>query len=166
MRKKWGKLSLLRGYFQIFLLQGMFLFLISTPLIGLAQHPNNSITFMALVGSAVWCIGFIFEAVGDFQLKKFIKKPTNSGEIMRYGLWRYTRHPNYFGEVTQWWGVWLIGYGLASFYWTIIGPVTITFLILKISGIPMLEKKYIENKEYEKYKKQTSMFIPWLPKKG
>ncbi|MCA9339050.1 DUF1295 domain-containing protein [Candidatus Saccharibacteria bacterium] len=166
MRKRWGNWALLGSYLQVFLLQGMFLVLIAMPLIGFALNSNNVIGLPVFVGVIVWLIGFIFEVTGDLQLKIFVNNPKNKGKIMRYGLWRYTRHPNYFGEVTQWWGIWLLGYGLTSFLWTIIGPITITFLILKVSGIPLLEKRYVGNKEYEKYKRQTSVFIPWVPKKG
>lgn len=166
MREKWGKWATLRTYLQVFLLQGSLLILVSAPLIGFAMNPSNAIGPVVLIGLAIWLIGFMIEVIGDSQLRSFIKNPKNKGKIMQYGLWRYTRHPNYFGEVTQWWAIWLLGYGLTSFVWTIIGPLTITFLILKVSGVPMLEKKYAGNKEYEKYKRQTSMFIPWVPKKG
>ena len=166
MRQKWGKWAAPRTYLQVFMLQGGLLLLISAPLIGFAMYPNNALTPIIYVGLGIWLIGFMFEVIGDSQLRAFIKDPQNKGKIMQYGLWRYTRHPNYFGEVTQWWAVWLLGYGLTSFFWTIIGPLTITFLILKVSGIPLLENKYAGNKQYEKYKRRTSMFIPWAPKKG
>ena len=83
---------------------------------------------------------------------------------MNQGLWQYTRHPNYFGEVTMWWGIWLLTVGSTYWYIGIIGPITISFLLLKVSGIPMLEKKYEGNKEFEKYKAKTSAFFPWFVK--
>jgi steroid 5-alpha reductase family enzyme len=114
------------------------------------------------VGVLVWLVGFYFEAVGDWQLKKFIKNPENKGKIMQSGLWAYSRHPNYFGEVTMWWGIWLLNF--SQNWWTVVGPMTITFLILKVSGVPLLEKKYEGNKEFEDYKKRTSIFLP-LPQR-
>ena len=117
-----------------------------------------------IVGVLVWLVGFYFEAVGDAQLARFIKDPANKGKLMQSGLWAYTRHPNYFGEVTQWWGIWIIALSVSGGWLGIIGPITITFLILKVSGIPMLEKKMAENPEFTEYKKQTSMVIPWFKK--
>jgi len=141
--------SPLKSYFQVFMLQGFFMLLISLPVILANSTPNY-------LGILIWLVGFYFESVGDHQLKKFIANPTNKGKIMDQGLWRYTRHPNYFGEVTMWWGIWILS---ASFI-SIIGPLTITILILFISGIPLLEKKYQDNKNYDEYKKKTSIFIP------
>jgi len=104
------------------------------------------------------------KAVGDAQLARFIKNPANSGKIMQSGLWAYTRHPNYFGEVTQWWGIWLIALAVTDGWLGIIGPITITFLILKVSGIPLLEKKMAENPDFTAYKKRVSVFVPLPPK--
>jgi steroid 5-alpha reductase family enzyme len=117
-----------------------------------------------LIGVAVWLIGFLFEAIGDYQLLVFKKDPASRGRIMQYGLWRYTRHPNYFGEVSLWWGVYLIALSVPGGWMTIIGPVTITLLILGVSGIPMLEKHYEGNKAFEEYKQRTSAFFPMPPK--
>ena len=107
----------------------------------------------------------MFESIGDSQLKYFLQNPTNKGKIITTGLWKYTRHPNYFGEVVLWWGIWFLSlstsYGLIS----LISPITITFLILKVSGIPMLEKKYEGRKDFETYKQKTNSFFPWFSKK-
>ncbi len=97
--------------------------------------------------------------------REFIKDKTNQGKILTTGLWRYTRHPNYFGEVTQWWGIWLIALSVPGGFFVFIGPLTITYLIVFVSGIPMLEKRYEGNLDFEAYKKTTSVFFPW-PKKG
>jgi steroid 5-alpha reductase family enzyme len=113
----------------------------------------------------VWAIGFFFEVMGDRQLKQFLHNPSHKGKIMDRGLWAYTRHPNYFGEVLQWWGIFLCALALPFGYVTIIGPLLITYLILFVSGIPMLEKKYKGRPDYEQYKKRTSMFFP-LPRKN
>ncbi len=146
------------------MLQGLLLLLISAPIIIMGGRGKDSIGIISLVGLMVWIVGFFFEAIGDYELKQFISKPTNKGKLMQSGLWRYTRHPNYFGEVTQWWGIWLVSYGVTGFFWGIIGPLTISILILKVSGIPLLEKKYVGNKEFDKYKEQTSKFFPLPPR--
>jgi steroid 5-alpha reductase family enzyme len=110
-------------------------------------------------------VGLFFEAVGDFQLAQFKKDPVNRGKIIQHGLWRYSRHPNYFGEVTLWWGIYLLGLSAGGAWWTIIGPLTITFLILKVSGIPLLEKKYVNNAAFQEYARRTSAFFPLPPRK-
>ena len=106
------------------------------------------------MGVCVWLFGFLFESVGDAELARFTRDPHNRGKILQSGLWRYTRHPNYFGEVVQWWGIWLIAVGVPGGWFGIVGPLTITFLILKVSGIPMLEKKMAENPDFAEYKRR------------
>ncbi len=164
-RKEWGKWFYIRSYFQVYLLQGIFLFLIVLPVLLINKNRGGDLGLLDALGVAVWLVGFFFETVGDAQLARFIKNPANKGRLMQDGLWRYTRHPNYFGEVTQWWGIWLIALSVPNGWFGIIGPITITFLILKVSGIPMLEKKMEENPEFAEYKKRTSVFIPLLPRK-
>lgn len=159
-RKEWGKNFLLRSYLQVFLLQGVFLYLISLPV--MAANQNGAGGMLGL-GILVWLAGFYFEAMGDRQLKQFISEPKNKGKIMNEGLWRYSRHPNYFGEITMWWGLWLAG--LMTNWWTIIGPITITVLIVFVSGVPLLEKKFEGRVDWEEYKRKTSMLIPLPPRK-
>jgi len=157
-----------RSYLQVYLLQGLLMIVVGYPLVHVAAFgASGALGMFALVGLLVWCIGFYFEVVGDYELDSFIKKKKRGEtdeEILRSGLWRYSRHPNYFGEVTMWWGVWLIAlaspYGLAA----AIGPLMITFLILKVSGVPMLEKQFDGNPAFEEYKKRTSVFIPLPPR--
>lgn len=163
-RKEWGKYFYLRSYLQVYLLQGFLLFLIVLPVLIINKNSSANLGWLDLVGLAIWLLGFYFEAVGDAQLAKFIQNPANKGKLMQNGLWAYTRHPNYFGEVTQWWGIWLIALSVHDALFTIIGPVTITFLILKVSGIPLLEKKMAENPEFAEYKKRVSMFLPLPPR--
>jgi steroid 5-alpha reductase family enzyme len=163
-RKAWGKYFYLRSYLQVYLLQGFLLFLIVLPVLIINKNSYLAFSWLDLVGLAVWLFGFYFEVVGDAQLARFIQNPNNKGKLMQSGLWAYTRHPNYFGEVTQWWGIWLLALVVPGGLVAIIGPMTITFLILKVSGIPMLEKKMAENPEFENYKKRVSMFIP-LPRR-
>jgi steroid 5-alpha reductase family enzyme len=143
--------------------------LVAAPIIFVNRFDDSIFTLLGWgwfesVGVLVWLIGYYFESRGDAQLAVFISNPENKGTIMTSGLWAYTRHPNYFGEVTQWWGIWLIAMGLPMGWLAVIGPLTITFLILKVSGIPMLEKKYEGNPEFEAYKQRTSAFFPLSPR--
>lgn len=163
-RKEWGKWVIPRSFLQIYMLQGMLLLVVSAPIIVLSSNGLDTVGPVNYIGLFVWLFGFIFESVGDFQLKQFIKSKQKD-EVLKTGLWRYTRHPNYFGEVTQWWGIWLIVFGAQNFWFAVIGPATITFLILKVSGIPMLEEKYKNNKEYQLYARKTSKFLPMPVKK-
>jgi steroid 5-alpha reductase family enzyme len=163
-RKSW-KNFYLRSFLQVFLLQGIFLYLISLPVIFINHSSVDVLGILDLIGLIVWGFGFYFESVGDYQLKQFISNPANKGKIMNQGLWKYSRHPNYFGEVIQWWGIFIIALSIPYGIFMIIGPLTITFLILFVSGVPLLEKKYSGRKDFEEYKKHTSIFIP-LPKKG
>ncbi len=163
-RKEWGKWFYARSYVQVYLVQGFFLFLIALPILIINKNSGLGLGWLDLIGAAVWLLGFYFEVVGDAQLARFIKNPANKGKLMQDGLWAYTRHPNYFGEVTQWWGIWLIALSVPQGWLGILGPITITFLILKVSGIPLLEKKMAENPDFAEYKRKTSMFIP-LPRK-
>ncbi|MBX7170317.1 MAG: DUF1295 domain-containing protein [Pyrinomonadaceae bacterium] len=160
-RESWGKTFYWRSYLQVFILQGFFLFLISLPLV-FVNPGNAEFSLFDVLGLLIWLIGFFFEAVGDYQLLQFTKNAENKGKIIQTGLWKYTRHPNYFGEVVLWWGIFF--FALPFGFWTIISPLTITFLILYVSGIPMLEKKYENNPEFAEYKKRTSAFFP-MPSK-
>ena len=162
-RKTWSNFYL-RSFLQVFLLQGIFLFLISLPVIFINRTATNNFGFLEIVGLIIWGIGFYFESTGDRQLKEFISDPANKGKLMDRGLWQYSRHPNYFGEVAQWWGIFLIALSIPGSLFTIIGPVTITILILFVSGVPILEKKYAGRLDFEEYKKRTSTFITLPPK--
>ena len=163
-RLEWGKWFYARSYLQVYLLQGALLFLIALPVLIINRVAGGTFGFLGGIGVGVWLFGFIFESVGDAELARFAKDPRNRGKILQSGLWRYTRHPNYFGEVVQWWGIGLVALGVARSWVGLIGPLTITILILKISGIPMLEKKMAENPDFADYKRRTSVFVPRFPK--
>lgn len=165
-RGEWGKWFYLRSFAQVYLLQGILLFLIALPVLFINRASGLVLGVFEVLGLAVWLLGFFFESVGDAQLARFIKNPENKGKLMQGGLWEYTRHPNYFGEVTMWWGIWLIALSSPYGWIAVIGPLTITILILKVSGIPMLEKKMAEHPDFAEYKKRTSVFIPWFSKKS
>lgn len=162
-RKEWGVWFYPRSYVQVYLLQGALLFLIVLPVLLIHTNTGGALGVLDVIGIAVWMFGFYFEVVGDAQLARFLKNPANKGHLMQGGLWSYTRHPNYFGEVTQWWGLWLVALSVPGGLLSIVGPLTITFLILKVSGVPLLEKKMEENPEFAEYKRKVSMFFPLPP---
>lgn len=164
-RESWGKWFLVRSYFQVYILQGMLLFLISTPVIW-ANFRVAEFQVFDLIGLTLFLIGFFFEAVGDYQLTAFKKKEENKGRIIQTGLWKFTRHPNYFGEVVLWWGIFFFALSLPLGYVSISSPVLVTILLLFVSGIPMLEKKYENDPEFIEYKKRTSAFFPMPVKRG
>lgn len=163
-RHAWGKSFVWRSFLQIFMLQGAVVLLVALPVLLVIQRPGGPLSLLDLSGSLLWLLGFSFEAVGDWQLLRFKANPANKGRIIQHGLWRYTRHPNYFGETTLWWGIFLIGLGAGHGTVGIISPLLISFLLLKVSGIPLLEAKYAANPEFESYKTRTSVFIPWWPR--
>lgn len=165
MRADWGSGFLLRSYLQVFLLQGGLLLLVVSPVLFIATYRGGALGVFDIIGAAVWLFGFFFESQGDAQLRKFLATPDH-GPVMDQGLWKYTRHPNYFGEVTQWWGLWIIALGVPFGYLGIIGPLTITGLILFVSGVPLLEKSMAGKPAWEAYKKRTSVFIPLPPRKA
>ena len=165
-REEWGKWFVLRSFLQVFMLQGVLLVMVALPVIFVNQAPPTPLGLLDLLGLTIWLAGFTFETVGDRQLLNFIRDPANKGKLMTSGLWRYTRHPNYFGEVTLWWGIWLMTLALPGGWLTILGPITITFLILQVSGIPMLEKHYEDRADFQEYKRRTSAFFPLPPKGG
>lgn len=162
-RREWGRLFYARSYMQVYLLQGALLFLIALPVLIINRSAGGPFSFVNRVGVCVWLCGLLFESVGDAELARFAKDPLNKGKILQSGLWQYTRHPNYFGEVAQWWGIWLVALGVADGWLGIIGPCTITILILKVSGIPMLERRMAGNPDFADYKRRTSALLPWFP---
>lgn len=165
MRKAWGKWVVPRAFLQVFMLQGAFMLVIAYPIIMNNATAKGSLGALGIIGLLIWIFGFIFEALGDKQLKDFIYNKKNKGHIMKEGLWKYTRHPNYFGEATMWWGIFIISFSSKSGIVGIISPAFITLLLLFVSGVPMLEKHYKDNKEFQAYSKVTSRFLPWFPKK-
>jgi len=147
------------------MLQGLLMFLIALPFI-LLNDTQAQVNYVLLaLGVLVFALGFTFESVGDAQLKAFLGDPANRGKIMGSGLWRYTRHPNYFGEATLWWGIFLIALSGGVTPFAVIGPVTITLLLLFVSGVPLLEKSMKDKPGYAEYAAKTSIFVPWFPKK-
>lgn len=155
---------LARAYLQIFILQGFIISIVLLPFT-LSLSQQISASSLISIGIIIWILGFCFEALGDRQLDRWIRsKSVHKGTIMTIGLWKYTRHPNYFGESSMWWGLALIAVASSSSYVVFLSPLLITYLLLFVSGIPMLEKKWNGIPEWEVYKKKTSAFIPLPPK--
>lgn len=161
-RKEWGKSFFWRSYLQIYLLQVLLLLLISLPIIIASQATIFEWTIWTYIGTALWLIGFYWQAVGDYQLKEFKESKTENEQILQTGLWKYSRHPNYFGEICMWWGIWVITIPLENGVFGLIGPLLITYLLLYVSGVPMLEKRYKGNGAFKEYKKKTPTVFPFL----
>lgn len=164
-RREWGPTATWRSYLQVFVLQALILGVFLIPVLWILAHPAWPLGPWAYLGLAVWTVGLLFEAIGDEQLRRFKSDPANKGRLMTTGLWSWTRHPNYFGEVLLWWGVWLIAMEIPGAWWTIIAPLGITFLILRVSGVSMLEKLMRSRPGYEEYANSVSVFFPWPPKR-
>lgn len=154
------------SYFQVFLLQGGLIMIVSLPLLAVNYYStSNGLNYFDLAALLVWVTGFVFEAGGDLQLAIFKSKPENKGKVMQTGLWKYTRHPNYFGDAAVWWSYGLLAIAAGS-YWPVAGSVIMTLLIIKVSGVALLERSLSGKKpEYRAYAKKTSSFFPWFPKK-
>jgi steroid 5-alpha reductase family enzyme len=154
------------SFFQTFLLQGALIMIVSLPLLGVSASPSDgALGVFDYIGIAVWIIGFSFEAGGDYQLARFKKNPSNKGKVLDSGFWKYTRHPNYFGDSAVWWAYALFSIA-AGGYWQIIGSIIMTLLIVKVSGVALLEKSLNQAKpQYRDYILKTNSFFPWFPKK-
>ena len=164
-RKEAGPAWWWRSFFKVFLLQGVILWIVATPLLAaqISARPGY-LTWLDYLAIPVWLIGFFFEAAGDWQLARFKADPANKGRVLQTGVWRYTRHPNYFGDATQWWAYYLIALAVGG-WWTIFSPIIMTTLLLRVSGVALLEKTLKEEKPgYKEYVERTSEFIPWFPK--
>ncbi len=162
-RKKWGEYQMLGAFLQVFMLQGIIMFIVSLPVIHVNRN-FSGINFLTCFGFLIWMIGFLFEAIGDLQMYQFKKDPLNKDKAMQYGLWKYTRHPNYFGEIVLWWGIWIMSFNIFASLQTFVGllsPIMMTFLLTKVSGVPMLEKKLKEkNEAYREYIRKTPALFP------
>ncbi len=160
---RWWWVSL----FKVFLLQGVLLWVISAPLIAAQLSPEpQALGPIDILAMLVWAVGFIFEAVGDWQLARFKSDPANRGALMDRGVWRYTRHPNYFGDAAQWWGFYLLAAATGPGAFTVFSPLLMTFLLVRVSGVGLLEKSLRDGKPgYREYMERTSAFFPWPPRR-
>ncbi|MFZ4521848.1 MAG: DUF1295 domain-containing protein [Bacteroidales bacterium] len=160
-RDTW-KFFVLRSFFQIFMLQGLFMLIISAPIWFINFSDGGPLGPMDSLGLIVFGTGFLFEAVADYQLVEFKKDPANRGKIITSGLWATSRHPNYFGEALVWWGISFYALSFTHGWYTLISPVIITLLLRFVSGVPMLEKKYEGHPDWEEYKSKTATFVPFI----
>ena len=167
MRRKHGDRFAIVSLYTVFGLQGLLMFIVSLPVqLGqVREEPGFGI--IGVLGVLVWGVGIYFEAVGDAQLAQFKRDPANTGKIMDQGLWRYTRHPNYFGDSCVWWGLGLIAAESSLGIYGLIGPAVMTFLLVKVSGAAMLDRAMLKRKPgYENYVATTSGFIPRPPRRN
>lgn len=164
MRKKWGNKVKQTAFVRVFMLQGTVSLLFSLGIfLGISQSDAILAMWPVYLGVIVWVVGFLFESIGDAQLRAFIQKPENKGKVITTGLWKYTRHPNYFGEATQWFGISIIACAVPFGWISFISPLLLTFFLLKISGVPLLEKKNAKKPGYAEYAAKTSVFVPLPP---
>lgn len=166
MRRKYGEKFPVISLFTVFLFQGVMMWVVSLPVqLGQSSH-GVPVGPVAAIGVTAWIVGFVFESVGDAQLTRFKKDPANAGKVMDKGLWSLTRHPNYFGDAVQWWGIGLVAAeaGLAACA-GLVGPVLMTYLLTRVSGVPMLERGMQKRRPgYDEYVRRTSAFFPRPPK--
>jgi steroid 5-alpha reductase family enzyme len=149
---------------QVFGLQGALMWLVSLP-VQAGMVPGSQIGPLAWVGFAVWMIGLCFETIGDAQLARFKADPANRGRVMDRGLWRYTRHPNYFGDFCIWWGLYIVALDASGTWWTVVGPLVMSTLLIRVSGAALLEKSLTSRREgYADYIRRTSGFFPRPPR--
>ena len=170
-RDRWGKSAIWRGYILLYLPQVFFVLLIGFPVLVIITYGDPTISTLDGLGIILVFLAILLETLSDFQLNRFKSKPENKGKIFTDGLWKYSQHPNYFFEMTVWWGFWIVSIFSVPFehiLWailSIIGPILISASLLKVSGIPLLKRRFEESSDYSEYQKRTSILIPWFPKK-
>ena len=165
MRKHYGPRFGVISLYSVFGLQGLLMFVVSLPVQLGQADPTPGLGVVAAVGVALWAIGMFFESVGDAQLARFKANPDNAGRVMNQGLWRYTRHPNYFGDACVWWGIGIVAAETGAGAWGLIGSAVMTFLLRRVSGVTMLEKTIGRRRAgYDEYIRTTSPFIPRPPR--
>lgn len=164
-RKSWGKRTLFWGFLQVFMLQGLIMLLISLPIIIInSSVSTGQINIISFIGIVVWLIGMSIETTADYQLYIFLKNPDNTSQVMDKGLWYYSRHPNYFGELLNWLGIFLIALTTSYSWLLLISPLTIAYILFLVSA-PITEQQFNNNVAYQEYKKRTSAIILLPPKK-
>lgn len=166
MRERGGKGWAQRSLVTVFALQGALATVIALPLLVAQSAPRPpGLGPLDYAGAALWLAGFLCEAIADWQLARFKADPAHRGQVMDRGLWRYSRHPNYFGEALLWWGFFFIAAAVPGGVWTIFSPLLMTFLLLRVSGVALLERGLVASKpQYADYVARTSAFVPWPPR--
>jgi len=180
LRSRWKGDEDINTFFRIYMVQAVLAFVISLPVIYINMFGLSiwQISWEALspigkfmwltphIGAGVWVIGFVTETIADRQLRKFQENPKHKGKLMQTGLWKYSRHPNYFGELLQWWGIFLMALSVPYGWVTIVGPLTLTYLLLFVSGIPLNERRFNSRPGWSEYKQRTSVLVPLPPKRA
>jgi len=160
MRVWWKGSIIFNSWYRVFMIQGISLLFVWASILASSSSLTSDINFVNIIWVMIWIFWLWFEIIWDRQLKQFLSKAENKWHIMKEGLWRFTRHPNYFGEATLWRWIWLITYGTEYFWIWLIGPITITILLRFISGVPLAEQHYKDNEEFILYAKKTPAMIP------
>jgi steroid 5-alpha reductase family enzyme len=167
MRRRWGARFWWVSLVSVFALQGAILWIVSLPIQAVQAAPGGPLGGLDAVGVAVWLVGLLFESVGDHQLARFKADPANEGAVMDRGLWRYTRHPNYFGDFCIWWGMFAVALSAPYGLYTIASPALMSFLLLRVSGVPLLERgMHNRHPRYADYTRRTSAFFPRPPRRA
>ncbi|MGD8990524.1 MAG: DUF1295 domain-containing protein [Desulfobacterales bacterium] len=166
-RQASGERFWILSLFKVFLLQALFLWVIALAIqYGQVSPQPAHWTWLDILGFIIWLVGFFFESVSDWQLERFKADSENRGKVLDCGLWHYSRHPNYFGESLIWWGLFLIALSTPGSWWTVVSPLIITAVLLKMTGIPLMEKTIVNTRPgYADYIRRTPAFFPWFPKK-
>jgi steroid 5-alpha reductase family enzyme len=164
MRDRYPQTFPLRSLLTVFMLQGVLMWVIALPL-QLTGSSGPRVDLTTVGGVLLWSVGFLFESIGDAQLARFKTDQSNDGRVMDRGLWRYTRHPNYFGDFLVWWGFYLLALGSGAPWWTVVGPIVMSVLLMRVSGVTLLERSLKNRKQgYEDYVARTNAFFPWRPR--
>ncbi len=165
MRKRRGARFPLLSLPIVFWLQAVLMWIVAMPLLA-AQTASTPWSWLDSLGVALFAVGFFFEAVSDLQLSRFRADPANAGRVMDRGLWRLSRHPNYFGDATLWWGLGCFALAVPGGAWTLLGPALMSLLIVRVSGVTLLERGLSARPGYDDYVRRTSAFFPWPPKRS
>jgi steroid 5-alpha reductase family enzyme len=163
MRTRWGTSANKIAYFKIYWLQFILMLLVALPLFSVHNSTSNQLEALGFLGIFIWAFGFCWESVSDFQKSRFKKNPKNRDKLCQEGLWNLSRHPNYFGESLVWWGIGLISIRKAE-YWGLIGPLFINYLLVKVSGVPLIEKRHRNHPDFPEYEKNTPRLLPRFSK--
>jgi steroid 5-alpha reductase family enzyme len=168
MRRRYGDRFTLVSLGLVFGLQAVLMWIVSLPIqVAQVQETPSGLTALDVAGAALWAVGVAFESIGDAQLARFKRDSANAGRVMDRGLWRFTRHPNYFGDFLVWWGLYLIALATGDAWWTVIGPVVMSVLLLRVSGVTLLERSLRKRRPgYEDYARRTSAFLPRPPRRA
>lgn len=165
MRERRGASFWWISLFTVFWLQALILWFVSLPIqAALAANLARPLGWLDAAGVAIWCVGLVFESAGDWQLARFKADPANAGRVMDRGLWRYTRHPNYFGDFCVWWGIYLVA-AAGGAWWTVLSPAVMSFFLMRVSGVTLLERTIVDRRpDYAAYQARTNAFFPGPPR--